>query len=421
MASIFISYRRDDSEDVAGRIYDELIKHFPSDDVFMDVDSIPDGADFVQVIQDKVRECQVMLVVIGRNWVGHLPAQRKRRIDNAEDFVRLEVEAALRRGMPVIPLLVSRATMPSPADLPPTLARLAVLNARPIRSRDFHFDMEELVAAIEMQRATWLALETERAQQQRQREQQELQQARQQAEAERASPTHLQAEPATSASALGVIAPFSERQLLNLAGASARYFMSALRNAIGRALVAFVIVAALAVGGTIGASLLLVRQTPIGLPTYVAAGWSALSAGAFAGLFVVFEEVMRALIRALELILEESERAQRQAFMEVEVLRRGFEADALRLGRASLSDLELGAVGRSIITESGARLPGHHALQQNESSAGTSSSPTSTPPAHEASKLADQVRRDLEERYRSAPTQANDTPERQGNEDRHEP
>src|SRR5258708_35012303 len=108
MPSSFISYRREDGSGSAGRIYDHLVQSFGEDRVFMDVDAIEPGQDFVEVIQQAVGSCSALIAVIGRNWSG-LRGDGSRRIDDPEDFVHLEVAAALERGVRVIPVLVDDA------------------------------------------------------------------------------------------------------------------------------------------------------------------------------------------------------------------------------------------------------------------------------------------------------------------------
>jgi hypothetical protein len=146
--AIFISYRRDDTSDVTGRIYDRLIQHFGKQSVFKDVDSIPLGVDFRKHLGDSVGRCDVLLTVIGKQWLigdlGH------RRLDDVRDFVRIEIEAALRRDIPVIPVLVQTAPVPRPEDLPETLQSLVYRNGVPVRpDPDFHQDMDRLIRGIE--------------------------------------------------------------------------------------------------------------------------------------------------------------------------------------------------------------------------------------------------------------------------------
>jgi TIR domain-containing protein len=154
MPKIFISYRRDDSEDVTGRIHDHLTRHFGHEAIFMDMGSIPMGVDFRQHLQKAVGQCDILLAVIGDRWldVCHQegPKAGQRRLDEHGDFVRIEVQAALDRGIPVIPVLVGKATMPGEAMLPQQLQGLAYRNATEVRSgRDFHVHMDRLVRGIE--------------------------------------------------------------------------------------------------------------------------------------------------------------------------------------------------------------------------------------------------------------------------------
>lgn len=143
---LFISYRREDSADVTGRIYDHLVASFGEAAVFKDVDSIPLGVDFRTHLQSVVGQCRVVLVVIGRGWAEARVGDGGRRIDLADDFVRLEIEAALSRGVAVVPLLVQGATMPAPDELPEPIRPLAFRQGTPIkRDPDFRADVERLV------------------------------------------------------------------------------------------------------------------------------------------------------------------------------------------------------------------------------------------------------------------------------------
>jgi formylglycine-generating enzyme required for sulfatase activity len=148
--SIFISYRRVDSSDVTGRIYDRLISAFDRNSVFKDVDSIPFGVDFREHLDRAVSQCQVCLVVVGRTWLEAQDEGGRRRLDSTQDFVRIEIESALRRKIPVIPVLVGGAAMPGPEQLPPSLELLAYRNGAQVRSDpDFHRDMDRLIAGIQ--------------------------------------------------------------------------------------------------------------------------------------------------------------------------------------------------------------------------------------------------------------------------------
>jgi hypothetical protein len=155
MPRIFISYRREDSEHITGRIHDRLGPHFGSDNVFMDIDTIPFGVDFREHLDEAVSQCDVLLAVIGENWldVRHRdgPLQGQRRLDDPSDFVRIEIQSALARGIPVIPVLVGRAGMPREQDLPEGLKDLAYRNAVEVRSgRDFNDQIERLIRGVDL-------------------------------------------------------------------------------------------------------------------------------------------------------------------------------------------------------------------------------------------------------------------------------
>jgi tetratricopeptide (TPR) repeat protein len=142
---VFISYRREDSIAIAGRIRDHLSNAFGSDNVYFDIDTIPFGVDFRQHIDKMVADCDAVLVLIGRRYLEVTDETGARRLDNPSDFVRLEVEAALRRGIPVVPILVDGASMPKEAQLPGAMIELAYRNGTAVRyDPDFHGDMNRL-------------------------------------------------------------------------------------------------------------------------------------------------------------------------------------------------------------------------------------------------------------------------------------
>jgi hypothetical protein len=149
MPKIFISYRRDDVAAIAGRILDHLRSNFGRDAVFMDIDTIPLGVDFRNHISQEINQCDVVLAIIGQLWIdGGLNG--KRRIDDPADFVRIELESALARSVPIIPVLIGQATMPSASDLPPSLADLAYRNAIHVDpGLDFQNHIERLIRGIE--------------------------------------------------------------------------------------------------------------------------------------------------------------------------------------------------------------------------------------------------------------------------------
>jgi hypothetical protein len=150
IAKIFISYRREDSADVTGRIHDRLVEHFGESAVFRDVDDIPLGVDFTKYIDEKVGQCEVLLAVVGRDWLSVTDANGNRRLDLPGDFVRIELESALKRNIPVVPLLVRRATMPKAADLPESIRDFAKRNGMPVRADpDFRPDCDRLIKGLE--------------------------------------------------------------------------------------------------------------------------------------------------------------------------------------------------------------------------------------------------------------------------------
>jgi pyruvate/2-oxoglutarate dehydrogenase complex dihydrolipoamide acyltransferase (E2) component len=149
--TVFISYRRQDSGDVTGRIYDRLVQHFGREAIFKDVDSIPLGVDFRKFISDAVGQCNLLLAVIGRQWLNSQIESGARRLDDPRDFVKIEIEAALQRDIPVIPLLVQGAGAPGENDLPQSLQALVYRNAISIRpDPDFHRDVDRLITGIEL-------------------------------------------------------------------------------------------------------------------------------------------------------------------------------------------------------------------------------------------------------------------------------
>jgi TIR domain-containing protein len=149
MSGIFISYRREDSAAYAGRLCDRLSARFGAEQVFMDVDDIPPGADFLAHIDAKVASCDAMVVVIGKNWLAARNAQGQLRLSDPDDFVGLEVSMALQRGVFVIPVLVGGAQMPKGNELRADLKALATRNALTIDDRNFQRDADALIVAIE--------------------------------------------------------------------------------------------------------------------------------------------------------------------------------------------------------------------------------------------------------------------------------
>ena len=149
MRAIFISYRRDDSEGQAGRLLKDLAGHFGQDAVFMDVAGIAPGRDFRRVIDEHVATCGVLLAVIGKAWITAQDASGRRRLDDPADFVRLETASALKRDIPVIPVLVHGAGMPEAGQLPPDLADLAFRNGVELSHARWDSDVQLLIKALE--------------------------------------------------------------------------------------------------------------------------------------------------------------------------------------------------------------------------------------------------------------------------------
>ncbi len=149
MSKLFISYRRDDTQDITARIHERLAARFGADSIFIDIDSIPLGQDFRQALRDAVNASNVVLVIIGKQWLTITDDHGVRRLDNPNDFVRIEVEAALSRGVPVVPVLTQGAKIPRERDLPEGLSALAYRNAADVRS-DQHFsgDVEQLIVRL---------------------------------------------------------------------------------------------------------------------------------------------------------------------------------------------------------------------------------------------------------------------------------
>jgi hypothetical protein len=146
---IFISYRRDDAPHLAGRLYDRLAARFPKDRIFIDVDNLDPGVDFVEAIERTVGACDVLIAVIGRRWLISSEAEGSRRLDYPDDFVRLEVATALKRNIRVIPVLVDDASMPGASDVPDDLKALVRRHAIPISYDRFNADSARLIVVLE--------------------------------------------------------------------------------------------------------------------------------------------------------------------------------------------------------------------------------------------------------------------------------
>jgi formylglycine-generating enzyme required for sulfatase activity len=147
-AKVFISYRRDDSAGHAGRVHDRLTHEFGPDLLFMDVDSIPLGSDFIKVLREEVAKCDALLAVIGHHWLDARDAEGKRRLDSENDFVRVEIATALQRDIPVIPILLDGAKIPKSEELPADLQGLTARNGLDVRHSSFHIDMDRLIGGL---------------------------------------------------------------------------------------------------------------------------------------------------------------------------------------------------------------------------------------------------------------------------------
>jgi hypothetical protein len=145
---LWISYRREDAPGLAGHVHDRLAREFGRDLLGMDVDSIPLGVNFVTALQEEVAKCGVLLAVIGPDWLKVRGKDGKRRLDNPNDFVRVEIAAALRREIPVIPILLEGTRVPSDDELPRDLQELYNRNALQVRHASFDKDIDRLVWSL---------------------------------------------------------------------------------------------------------------------------------------------------------------------------------------------------------------------------------------------------------------------------------
>jgi hypothetical protein len=146
---IFISYRRDESRWIARSLCDRLALHFDRNQIFMDVDGIRLGDDFLKAIERRVAECDVLIAIIGAHWLTSTDRQGGKRLENPKDFVRMEIGTALKRDIRVIPVLVDGVSMPQSGDLPDDLKDLTYRNALEIGETHFDDDCRRLREAIE--------------------------------------------------------------------------------------------------------------------------------------------------------------------------------------------------------------------------------------------------------------------------------
>src|SRR5262245_29903985 len=147
---IFINYRRGDDPGNTGRLFDRLQEAFQPEQLFVDVDSIAPGLDFVRVLEEQVRQCDALLAVIGKSWIHARDDSGARRLDSPQDFVRIEIETALKYGKRVIPVLVGDAHMPRLGELPEPIRPLASRNAVRLTHERFRADVQGLIKALQL-------------------------------------------------------------------------------------------------------------------------------------------------------------------------------------------------------------------------------------------------------------------------------
>lgn len=149
MQGIFISYRRQDSQSAAGRLADHLKEHMRGVPIFRDVETIEPGVDFVDAINRALKSCGVLLAVIGPRWSSLTDATGKRRLDDPNDYTRLEIATALARdGVRVVPVLVEGAQMPGSDELPEDLKSLSRRNAIELTDKRWEYDVSQLVETL---------------------------------------------------------------------------------------------------------------------------------------------------------------------------------------------------------------------------------------------------------------------------------
>ena len=150
MPTIFLSYRRSDSLEETTRIKKFISGYFGENVIFRDQESIPAGSDFREIINDALKDCVAMIAVIGETWLSAIDETGERRLDDAKDWVRIELESALAKYIPVVPVLVQNATIPKPEELPSKMEKLAFRNAVKL---DTNFDtgMEKLCDDLSIQ------------------------------------------------------------------------------------------------------------------------------------------------------------------------------------------------------------------------------------------------------------------------------
>lgn len=145
---LFLCYRREDTQDAAGRLHDHLTAAFGEDRVFMDIDSTPLGIDFVDHVVEEIAKCNAVIVLIGKQWLKAKDKKRRRRIDNEDDLVRVEIHAALQQKIAVIPVVVQGASVPAADDLPENIRALARRNGIELSATRWNTDVEQLTKEL---------------------------------------------------------------------------------------------------------------------------------------------------------------------------------------------------------------------------------------------------------------------------------
>lgn len=146
---IFISYRRQDSQHAAGRLHDYLCRHFPSENVFLDVDRIDPGTDFNSSIQDALASSKVLLALIGSQWSTVRDSRGRLRLEQPGDYVRAEIRSALNLPVKLLPILIDNAQMPDVDLLPDDIAKLAQTNAMFLRHETFSSDCKQILSWVQ--------------------------------------------------------------------------------------------------------------------------------------------------------------------------------------------------------------------------------------------------------------------------------
>jgi hypothetical protein len=148
VAGIFLSYRREDAGGHAGRLYDKLADRFGDEMVFRDIDTLRPGSVFVEYIEASIANADVVIAMIGRDWISATDAEGRLRLADPNDYVRFELETALRRNVRVIPVLVRNPVMPRADDLPGELSLLAQRHAFELPDQHWPFAVDALIAAL---------------------------------------------------------------------------------------------------------------------------------------------------------------------------------------------------------------------------------------------------------------------------------